>query len=184
MQFLYGANFKRNEEEQVLEQQQQQQEEREKKFTVAIEKASHVIPSCLDSEGEKDISKKSTERQQQKQETTETKNPTYSAKWLTAKDITFPSNRECVSSSSVISIHSCFSGLDSLKRCEHSLRTYRCLSCGVHSATNEVKPQLALENPLLLNLLFAESVLAKFAFAQMAFGKPLVAKTENDYNKR
>ena len=50
------------------------------------------------------------------QETTRTKNPTYSEKWLTAKDITFPSNRGGVSSLSVISIHSCFSELDSLKR--------------------------------------------------------------------
>ena len=42
--------------------------------------------------------------------------------------------------------------------------------------TKEVEPQLVLENPLLLNLLFAGSVLAKFAFAYTAFGKPLGAK--------
>ena len=114
---FFGTNFNRNREEQEEEeQQQQQQEKKEKKFTVAIEKAPNVLPSCLDSEDEKDISKKSTERQQQKQETTRTKNPTYSEKWLTAKDIAFPSNRGSVSSLSVISIHSCFSGLDSLKR--------------------------------------------------------------------
>ena len=111
---FFGTNFNRNEEDQ--EEQQQQQQKKEKKFTVAIEKASLVIPSCMDSEGDKDISNKSTERQQQKQETTRTKNPTYPEKWLTAKDITFPSNRGGVSSLSVISIHSCFSGLDSLKK--------------------------------------------------------------------
>ena len=116
---FFGTNFNRNEEDQEEEeeqQQQQQQQKKEKKFTVAIEKASLVIPSCMDSKCEKDISKKSTERQQQKQETTRTKNQTYAEKWLTAKDITFPSNRGSVSSLSVISIHSCFSGLDSLKR--------------------------------------------------------------------
>ena len=42
--------------------------------------------------------------------------------------------------------------------------------------TKEGEPTLASENPLLLNSLFAGSVLAKFAFALTVFGKPLAAK--------
>ena len=89
---------------------------RTRNFTVAIENVFNVLPSCRDSEGEKDISKKSTEQLQEKREPTGHKYLTYSEKWLTVNETTFPSNRGSVSSLSVISIHSCFSGLDSLKK--------------------------------------------------------------------
>ena len=85
--------------------------------TVAIGKAFNVfLYFRLASKGLEDISRKSTGRLQQKQEPTGHKYLTYSEKWLTVNEITFPSNRGGVSSLSVISIHSCFSGLDSLQR--------------------------------------------------------------------
>ena len=88
----------------------QNKRRRRRNSTVALAKSFCVLPSYLGSEGEKDISKKSTEK------LSRTKNLTYPEKWLTAKDITFPSNRGSVSSFSVISIHSCFSEPDSFKR--------------------------------------------------------------------
>ena len=104
-----SVHFYRDEEEEK-EEQQQEKEEKEKKLHSRYRKTFNVRPSCLDSEDEKDISKKSTEKP------TVTKNLTYPEMWLTAKVITIPSNRGSVSSFSVISIHSSSSELDSLKR--------------------------------------------------------------------
>ena len=59
--------------------------------------------------------KKSTERLQQKRELPGNKYSTYTEKWLTVNEMAFPLNRGGFSSLSVISIHSCFSELDSLK---------------------------------------------------------------------
>ena len=112
---FFSVHFYRDEEEEK-EEQQQEKEEKEKKLHSRYRKTfTDVRSSCQYSKGEKDISKKSTENQQ-KQKPTGTKNLTYHEKWLTAKVITFPSNRGSVSSFSVISIHSFFSELDSLKR--------------------------------------------------------------------
>ena len=109
-----SVHFYRDEEKQK-EEQQQEKEEKENKLHSRYRKTFNVRPSCLDSEDEKDIFKKSTEKPKKKKPTG-TKNLTYHEKWLTAKVITFPSNRGSVSSFSVISIHSFFSELDSLKR--------------------------------------------------------------------
>ena len=101
----------------LQQQQQQQQQGKEKKFYVR-DGQSILLQNCLSSKSVEDITprKALNKRLQQKREPTGNKYPTYSEKWLIVNEMVFPSNRVTVSSLSVISTHSCFSGLDSLKR--------------------------------------------------------------------
>ena len=60
-----SVHFYRDEEKQK-EEQQQEKEEKENKLHSRYRKTFNVRPSCLDSEDEKDIFKKSTEKPKKK----------------------------------------------------------------------------------------------------------------------